>query len=214
VSDETFYKKGYELALDNAKRLSIVADKAYLEFAFGIACSLNILSAEEALKASFLIIKHHNPNGKINEFDKIFYKHNIKHEQLIDYVNFQTKLQVDISKYLKFYSPLVETLSSIKDSLPAHKVKEIKSVEENIAMLKRHSSFDLNLTGIIEWLKNANTNKNRGFYVDKVNNAWLTPEDISREKYEIEKEFTKALISYVESITQLYSMLDKIKNFS
>lgn len=56
-----FYKEGYSLTVTNVKSLMRVSNKAAETEDFGIACSLNILAAEEALKALFLIIKHYNP---------------------------------------------------------------------------------------------------------------------------------------------------------
>jgi AbiV family abortive infection protein len=207
-----FFKDGYDKVLQNSKTLSQIADNAALKGAFGIACSLNILSAEEALKASFLIIQYYNPDGKINEFDKIFYKHTVKHDQLKQYVEFQNKMQLDLKEYIKIYLPLVNLIKQMSLDFPQQRRDEINELEEDLKSIKKLSEINLNIDGILDWLENANNDKNRGFYVDKLKNNWITPKDISKEKYETEKIYTDALISYVINIEQMFILFEKAKN--
>ena len=104
-----FYKKGYDLTIANVKSLMRVSTKAAETNDYGIACSLNILAAEEALKALFLIIKHYNPAGNINNFDKIFRLHTVKHDELKQIIEFQDVIQaknnefISITGFLSFF---------------------------------------------------------------------------------------------------------------
>lgn len=209
-----FYKIGYDLALQNAKTLFVIANKAFLENAYGIACSLNILSSEEILKATFLIIQYYHPTGKINEFENIFHKHKSKHKQLKEYVAFQSKVQNDIKKFLVQLSPIINMLNEIAPSLPKNEQEKIKDLVNKIRLFKKHSELSLDFDGILNWLENANNDKNKGFYVDKTKEAWLSPKDISKEKFEVEKKYTEAFIQYAENIEQLFSIQAEIKNFN
>lgn len=76
-----FYK-GFELAFENALSLKNVAQLAANNNEFGIACSLNILAAEEAVKANFILIQYYNPNTAINDFEGVFKHHKVKHFHL------------------------------------------------------------------------------------------------------------------------------------
>ncbi|HEX4373396.1 MAG TPA: AbiV family abortive infection protein [Puia sp.] len=48
MSDSNFHKEGYELAISKAQSLLKIADISAYENEYGIACSLNVLAAEEA----------------------------------------------------------------------------------------------------------------------------------------------------------------------
>ncbi len=80
--NDRFYKDGYEIAIANSKSILTIADLTAENKEFGVACSLNILSAEEAIKASFLIIKHYHKEVEIDDFDKIFKGHKTKHKHI------------------------------------------------------------------------------------------------------------------------------------
>ncbi len=214
MTDSIFYEKGYALALQNAKTLYKSASQIVEQSFFGLACSLNILSAEEALKASFLLIKKYNPTGHVNEFDKIFYKHGVKHEQLRQYVEFQTKMQSDLKYYLDSYLPYITILNEMPPAESKQSRQMLKEINQSINLFKKHSNLSLDIDGILNWLENANTDKNRGFYVDKVNLSWYSPTEIAQEKYEKERQYTTAIIEYVESIEQLFAIQAKIKSSS
>ncbi|MEO6728786.1 MAG: AbiV family abortive infection protein [Candidatus Dojkabacteria bacterium] len=209
-----FYKEGYCLALQNAKTLFSMANTASLESNFGIACSLNILASEEVLKASFLLIKYYYPEGKINEFDNIFRKHTVKHDQLKQYVEFQIKMQVDIKSFVVTYLPIINSLQDITPILPEQKKQEINELVGTIALFKKHSELSLDINGIFSWLENANTDKNRGFYVDRSKDKWLSPNHITKQKFDMERKFTEAFIEYVENIEQLFSVYARVKKIS
>ena len=207
-----FFNEGYELSLQNAVNLLHVADEAALGKNYGVACSLNVLAAEEALKASFLNIKHHHPTGEINEFDRIFYKHTVKHKELRRYVEFQIKLQSDLKAYAQFYSPIVTNIIEFNKKFLIHKKDDLDSLNENLSLLKKHSDINLNLDGIILWLENANNIKNKGFYVDKLKTSWSAPQNVSVEQFENERKYTIAIIDYVKSIAELFLLMQELRN--
>ncbi len=82
MTTQEFYYEGFKLSLDNSISLQRIAELAAQEHEFGIACSLNILAAEEAVKANFILIKHYNPDTEINDFKEVFRKHQTKHDHL------------------------------------------------------------------------------------------------------------------------------------
>lgn len=67
VPKDEFYNKGYEITVENSKCLLRMAGKSANEKAFGIASSLCILSAEEAVKAICLNLKFHHPRAVSEE---------------------------------------------------------------------------------------------------------------------------------------------------
>ncbi len=209
---DTYWKEGYDLAIQNSKSLFKISENAALGNEFGIACSLNILSAEEALKASFLIIKHYNPKGQINEFDKIFKDHKIKHEQLKQFVEFQDKMQIQLKAQIAILEPLINLARQMSKETQEKNKTDLFSLEETLTWLKQRSKTKLNFGEILNWLKNANNIKNRGFYLDRQNDKWLAPQNITIEKYDMEKLYTKAIIEYAISIEELFVRLNTEKN--
>src|SRR6185295_20345598 len=77
-----FYKQSYQISLENSKGLSKIAENAANEKEYGIASSLKILSAEEAIKAAALIMLNYNKNSSISSLEKLFRDHKTKHEML------------------------------------------------------------------------------------------------------------------------------------
>lgn len=92
------YLEGANLALDNSKSLSEIARNAAEIKHYGVACSLFILSAEEAIKAFFCINKHYVPLAvEKTRFDSVFRDHNIKHKHIIELLKYM-RIVLDQSK--------------------------------------------------------------------------------------------------------------------
>lgn len=79
ASNSEFYIEGIKLALHNFFSLKKIANLSFAAGEYRIACSLNILAAEEAVKAIFILIKHYNPETEINDFKEVFSKHPVKY---------------------------------------------------------------------------------------------------------------------------------------
>lgn len=209
MSNSNFYRSGYDLALQNAKTLFNVANIACNEKAYGVACSLNILSSEETLKAGFLSIKCYNPDGKLNAFEKIFHKHQVKHEQLKEFVEFQKNMQAIMKLFVDMHKPVIDTLKETSALIQLNNVKEISDLENDLLLFKRSSELSLNMPGVLNWLENANNEKNRGFYVDKGKDNWFSPSEIQQARFITEREYTLNFIEFVEITHKCFSMLDK-----
>lgn len=199
------FKEGYDLALQNAQSLFSIAVKAAVHSEFGIACSLNILAAEEALKAIFLIIQHYNPDSKLNHFKEIFGRHDIKHAELKNLLKAEEILQEMAKKNLKQIEPSLKYFKTV----PAERLnKELyDSINDDVEWYKAFTSKKLNTAEILEWLSSANKDKNNGFYVDKKGESWSTPKTISENKFLKEKKHTEDIFDLAKRIEETFERI-------
>lgn len=198
MDNPDFYIEGFKIALDNSFSLKKIADLAFTEGEYGIACSLNILAAEEAVKANFILIKHYNPNTEINDFEKVFKKHPVKHDHLkgiaavheVQLKRFRTVLEV-FDKYLAIIDQMPENLKekSLDDFSTWFEIKD---------WVRRFEERKVTYEEIALWADKANNDKNNGFYVDLRNGKWTTPKSFIQEKYVIESKYTEAILDYVK----------------
>ena len=206
-----FYKEGYDLTLTNVKNLIQVSINAAETENFGIACSLNILAAEEALKALFLIIKHYNPEGNINNFDKIFRFHTVKHEELRQIIKFQEVIQAKIKESLNMLEPVLAGINKMTEDYKVRNLEIINSLNDDYIWFKEQSQLNFNLEDILTWLKDANKDKNKGLYVDKSNDNWISPSEIPKQKFENEKHFTQSILDHVLNLEEVFKRVEKSK---
>ncbi len=117
---------GYNYALDNAILLHEIALKSSGEGGFGIGCSLNILSAEEAIKAVACFSKHFEPN-EVEDFDKIFKNHKIKHEGIKSLLNLVKKLNtIGLSELQEIYYTMILDANKLLNDEPSLSKVEIE----------------------------------------------------------------------------------------
>lgn len=207
-----FYKEGYDLTVANVRSLIRVSNKAAETEDFGIACSLNILAAEEALKALFLIIKHYNPEGNINNFDKIFRSHPVKHDELKEIIKFQDVIQAQNRQFLNMLEPVLSDINKMTEDYKVRNLEIINSLNDDYIWFKQQSERSFDLDNILTWLRDANNDKNRGLYVDKSNNKWISPSDVTKEKFENEKHFTQSILDHVLNLEEVFKRVEKAKN--
>ncbi len=213
MTPNNFYKDGYDLTVENAQRLRGISVKAAETKDFGIACSLNILAAEESLKAFFLIIQHYHPNGRINNFEKIFHSHSVKHTELEQIVEFSDSVH---NKHKDFLALVKQTLEIVNINDQDYKLRNkemIESLQDDYEWFNKQAEKKLNFDEILPWLKDANAQKNRGLYVDKRKDSWLSPKDISEDKFNQEKKYTDAIFNYITGVEELFLREAKAKNF-
>lgn len=203
-----FYIEGYNLAIENANSLFKIATKAAEENEFGVACSLNILSTEEAIKAVFLIVKHHYPDSQIEDFEEIFKDHKIKHKNLKYFLESSKQFVDDISK---MYSLFLK-VESLGNFLPAKRQEELREEfsdihyhGQRITELKKN---EIILAKTLNWLDNANTDKNNGLYIGKKKNVWLTPKSFTNKKYEKEKKYSEAIINHAVELNEILKAIE------
>ncbi len=204
-----FYYEGFKLSLDNSISLQKIADMAALENEFGIACSLNILAAEEAVKANFILIKHYNPETEINDFKEIFRTHKIKHYHLKGLGAAQElqlkRLKTDFQIFDQFLA-MIETMpESIKQKIQ----EDFSTWYEIQDWVKKYEERKVTYKKIAAWADKANNDKNNGFYVDLQNNAWITPKSITKEKYNQERKYTSVIIDFIQEIEKVFLDIKK-----
>ncbi len=202
-SKDNFYKDGYQLALDNARRLFKIAQKASDEGEFGIACSLNILAAEESIKAIFLFTKHNNKDAEIDDFDKIFRDHKTKHKHLLDIVGINSKYIEILYSDTKLFDYLLDIVETVPEPHRSEIKLKFRELYEDVEWIERQKKNKLDIQETNTWLQNANNEKNRGFYVDKDEQKWYAPKDFTFDQFEKEKQHTVSLIENAQRIIQI-----------
>ncbi|MDP1972306.1 MAG: AbiV family abortive infection protein [Sediminibacterium sp.] len=207
-----FYKEGYDLTVANVRSLMRVSNKAAETDDFGIACALNILAAEEALKALFLIIKNYNPESNINNFDKIFRFHAIKHDELKQIIIFQDVIQAKNREFLNVLELVLRDINKMTEDYKIRNLEIINSLNDDYIWFKQQSERSFDLDNILKWLRDANNDKNKGLYVDKLNNKWISPFGVTKEKFEIEKHFTQSIFDHVLNLEEVFKRGEKTKN--
>lgn len=171
ILNNDFYLKGYELALENSYRLQCVSNLSANEGNYGIACSLNILAAEEAVKANFILVKHFNSDSEIEDFENIFKNHKTKHKHLKEFAsvrdvqisNFREDLEI-FDEFIKIFNELPERFKSTTES-------SLKSINEIKHLISEYDKNKITYLQIAKWADKANDQKNNGFYVDLRNDT-------------------------------------------
>lgn len=190
MENKEFYMIGYRHALDNAKSLMEIANSAMNLNNFGVATSLCILSAEESIKAIFILQQSKNPNSKVSDFDKIFRNHRIKHEYLEEFIK-------EIDRFR------IESLNSYHSYLPDRKSKRSfarknPKFQETIDWSEKHYKSLPEMLDMFDWLKKANDEKNKGLYVDIKNNEWQFPKNTNISLFNKAYKNASEIYIYVE----------------
>lgn len=212
----TFYRDGYKLALDNSKALVKVSKKSADLEEYGIACSLNILAAEEAIKAVVILTKHYFPFVSSKDFKEIFKSHKKKHQGIM-LLTFLTKYLID-HIYDKYQTD--KHLFDFVEQLPEEESKQLKKKYEyfykSIEFAKTNKEKSERFDKAIKWWNQANDDKNKGFYVDLVNKKWHNPRNIEKSKFIAESSYVADLIEYIElfnnQLTPKKLMKELVKN--
>lgn len=209
-STDSYYKEGYQIALENARSLSKIANISALENEFGIACSLSILAAEESVKAIFLLLKGFNVQIELEDFDKVFKYHQTKH---FYYTETSSAFQAIVEIFYTKGGLANYIIEMIEQLLPEAKLKSfLKEHTLFIDFLKKIKMFPdiqikneklINIEEEKKWWKNANLEKNRGLYVDKAEGTWHNPKSFTKEKYLEVREHTHYIIENVEKVENL-----------
>lgn len=164
-NNSDFYYQGYKLTIENAQGLQRIANLSSVKKEFGIACSLNILAAEEAIKAIFILIKYFNPTLQIEDFAQVFRNHKVKHEHIIGFI---TVYDIHMSRLEKMIKNV--DLSFLNDLPDFNRKAEIENTYSHILQakedLKKYNKRKITVQEIISWIEKANEFKNNGFYVD------------------------------------------------
>nr|WP_319399006.1 AbiV family abortive infection protein [uncultured Carboxylicivirga sp.] len=186
----------YPRIIDNFNQLKKVAHFAYDDNNFGTAQSLYILSSEELIK-SFVIYLHGVGGNvfQIKEIKGIFSDHKTKHEFSI------------LLELLRIIEAVI--IFSEEDSdIPKTGIKWIDKfmyyADKTSKAIQPLKNLDVN----VEWWSNANTFKNRGFYVD-YREQLLLPQDITEDECSLSKNIVSELY---ERITSIIDYFEKLPN--
>ncbi|MFV1450295.1 AbiV family abortive infection protein [Maribacter sp. HS] len=192
-----FYLNGYKETLQNASDLLLIANNSGELKKYGVAVSLSILSAEESIKALFIIQQSIEPNSKVSDFDKIFRNHKIKHEYLYDFIR-------TIMKYC------YDLIDEYEKNLPNRKEKRTferknPKIAARMNWIKENQKFSDEMYQLIAWLENANSQKNKGLYVDLKHSKWELPRNTSENLFLKSIGNAKDILKYVKFAKNIIS---------
>lgn len=199
ILNEDFYKRGYRLCIENSKALFNVSNKSAELHEYGIARSLNILAAEEAVKGITILTNVLEPETKLEGWKDIFKSHTVKHDSIALFcclMDYSTRHIEELVATNMHYIDLMETLpKEVKDSL----MVTMKPILEELEWSKNQKEKGLVLQDALIWWRNdANREKNNGLYVNENNCNWHNPRAYSKEQYDSERKYTETFIENAE----------------
>jgi AbiV family abortive infection protein len=203
---DTYYLDGYAIAIASSKSLFKIAAKSAEENEYGIACSLNILSAEEAIKAVFLFNKHYDKNAFGDDYKKMFKRHDTKHEHL-SYFTEAIKTSVDETREAYEYAKGMTTIVEKLPDFPKQAVKsQLSTLYEIMKCIEGLKADEAMVNATIKWLESANEEKNNGLYTDELKDgySWHNPRAFEKSKYEQERTYVECIIGNVEGMEMAY----------
>lgn len=203
-SNPDFYIEGFKLALNNSISLKKIADLSATEGEYGIACSLNILAAEEAVKAIFILIKHYNPDIEINDFKEVFRKHPVKHDHLKGIAAVHEVKLKRFKKDLEVFEKFLIIIEQMPENLKENTLEDFSNWFDIKEWVKRFEEQKVTYEEIALWADKANNDKNNGFYVDLRNGKWETPKSFVQEKYILESKYTTTILDYVNDTEKIF----------
>jgi AbiV family abortive infection protein len=198
MNDQSNFRQGFDFIMLNAKAHLRTAELTASEGLYGIANSHLILCSEEAIKGYMVFSRHFDPELAIKDFQKFFSDHKFKHQTIRDmmsFLNFTSRmLDISIGPLLQLAMTKKRKNVSEDEILAARD----KGVDDLIAWLKFMPNIEYNE----QWWNEANTNKNKGFYVNLLNDNWQTPSEITEEHYEKSFQIVTQLLEWMSRITE------------
>lgn len=212
IIKELDYLLGYELALKNSTNHFEAAELIAKNISFGIANSHLVLAAEEAVKAIQLLIIHYYPESKSEDLNKMFSNHKYKHETIRSAEAFGFLIE----GLMKHICDPILSLLQLNDKPSTYQIKKSRraGIDSSIEWMKRLvegvEKSDFN----DDWWKQADYNKNKGFYVNinNKNSKWETPEQISEKFYQKSNKIVASFIQKAKMLKELFTD-DEIKEF-
>jgi AbiV family abortive infection protein len=205
---EGFYLEGYKLTLENAQNLQDTAELAYRKKSYGTARSLNVLSAQEGIKAMFLLLKHVFPNAQILDYDNAFANHNLNHAHI---ENFIAVYDLTMEKFYDSIAPQWKSFTDVKKK-PFSARKKVHPQFDLLYTACEHimeyKQREITLQHIVDWLKTADTDKMEGLFIGLHDNQWKAPKDTDPQQYVQEKRLAKEVHLMAEQIELIYRQLN------
>ena len=203
VNENTDFYEGYKLAYANAYKHLDVAN-AVENISFGIANSHLILASEEAIKAGMLFMLDFDKDmqNTIVDFDEYFHNHKHKH-QMIEAVE---SLGLTMEKSLEIGFNVFDGVE--QGSLSMSELnKKRGEMRENMAEFLENLIDGKEILDVNEnWWKQADANKNKGFYVNlkKKLGEWEGPFSITEKEYKKSKEIVTLYVSRIKTMEERY----------
>jgi AbiV family abortive infection protein len=203
------YLEGYLETIEASKNLHITAELASKKKFFGIACSLNILSSEEAIKSNFMLISHFLDGQEIEGFSSLFVDHKFKHDQLKAFFKWKDTFidlikEVDLNREKELsergYSKTDIAIINKKD-------KYFMAINTKLEKIESQKTV---LNEAINWFDSANNNKNDGLYVKIKKNTWHSPNNFKEKDFLKSKKYTKSIIELNELCYDIVTLNDKL----
>ena len=199
------FKEGFELCLINSYKIYESACLISENGNFGLACSLNILSAEEAVKASWLKAKSLGHEIPEDNFRKMFSQHTFKHNILQILMDGYDKYMTSINGGLKEREKYIEVVRNMpQEDVPKNIRDAMPRLDELKKLSDKYIETKIKVDDLFKWLQEANNTKNNGLYVGiHQKKQWRTPQNFSAESYEISKKYALETIKMVELLAEI-----------
>jgi len=198
-------EKGADLALTNARQLLRSAEVLAREESFGVAMSLAVVAAEEAIKASALASywKNGASEGDQYKFQEHLKDHGVRH----------ISGELTTMIFDRIINPIIEMQQQFSSAVDVGDSKEeaaINAVEEFFDTFKSQMDSKSSARQDMQekrrkWRK-ADSARKRGLYVDYDEGEWESPQDVDSEDYEGFHDLVAELIDRIDH------MIDFIKN--
>jgi hypothetical protein len=142
----------------------------------------------------------------------MFFKHADKHELAND--NYEVFLgmllqlyyQIDEANKLTFSEEYFKELLKTEPCEAENQKFTLNAFESQFKRIKNFN-IEKSRPTINKWWQEADKNKIAGFYVDFKNKAWLNPDRINKENYELSKFLTWNLVLLIQMVDRTGAML-------
>ncbi len=189
---------GSKYALENAKNQFAAAELIASKENYGLASSLMVLAAEEALKSLALRSYVFFPDTKGIDFKEIFSKHEYKLDLIRSLIGIKSFLQV---LYQTIIEPELEN-----NEMSVGEITKIRDrgIDKFINWAENEiSSKTTTLSIQLEWWNQAKTLKEDGFYVRCHKQGWYSPLKIKKERFDKTKKYVNNFIETVDLINSI-----------
>jgi len=205
VNKDTDFHKGYKLTIENAFNHLEVA-YSIESISLGIASSHLILAAEEAVKA-FLLFQlgfDKDFHKEAQDFDKYFSNHKFKHKIIRDIELLGNLMATSQEIRLKPF----EGIEPGTVSAEYLQEKNNEGVQNLIKWLNNLNNGTEELDINEDWWKQADSNKNRGLYVNllKKSGNWDGPFLVKESFYQKSKKIVTLFISKVVALEEVFEI--------
>ncbi len=193
-------REGYRLAISNAEQLiecgQLLADQAL----YGPAVSLTILGAEEAIKSSLLIAIASGFNFESSLIRKFLTRHKPRHTVAALWVLYSFVL-----------SEWLSMIEELEDRYPHHhgegyeeaRKRKVSSLIEKLNKMADSPSSEYAVLSELDWWRDSDDLKQRGFYVDFYQGGWEIPDFIEEEDYRQASTAAHNALSQAHSLVSL-----------